>query len=98
MEDKEAFDKYVWTIGDGIFRHDRNFGAKLDKWKFMLVEQPKIPFANETLIPKITFTYNFVTEEYARQALSDVYSMILGKAYDFKENDIGRYLICYYDE
>lgn len=97
MENKEAFDQYVWTIGDNIIRHDRNFGAKLDKWKFMLTNQPKVPFANEAKIPNITFTYDFKTAESARNALSNLYQMLWGKPYPFDGTEFGQYLICYCD-
>lgn len=97
MENKEAFDQYVWTIGDNLIRHDRNFGIKLDKWRFMLTNQPKVPFANDSRIPRITFTYDFKSEEIAHSALNDLNQMIWGKPYPFDGADFGRYLICYCD-
>src|ERR1044071_4397606 len=97
MENKETFDQYVWTIGDSLFRHERNFGIKLDKWKFMLANQPKVPFANETSIPNITFTYNFKSEEAARTALNDLFRMLWSKPYPFDGTEFGKFLICYCD-
>jgi hypothetical protein len=95
--DEAAFNSYVWTISHNIFCHDRYFGALIGDWKFMLVTQPKVPFANDQFIPSMTFTYNFIDDATARRALNEISLKLYGWEYNFQENDFGQYLICYHE-
>ncbi len=90
-------DQLVWTIVNGIYCHDRFFGATLDRWHFMLVPQPKIPFANETAIPKIVFTYNFIDEKTAVYVIKSVFYYLYGSEITLRDSDFGNYLICFYE-
>ena len=93
--EEEDYNKYVWTIAHNIICHERFFEVSLDKWQFMLVPQPKVPFADENNIPRITFVYDFLDDQKANKALKDIYQLIFGVEFQFKDSDHGRYVICY---
>ena len=94
--EKQDKDKYAWTIAHNIICHDRFFGCSLDKWEFMLVPQPKIPFATEDLTPNITFTYNLVDEDTAKYILNEVSLTLYNQEHKLSSADFGNYLICFF--
>lgn len=93
----ELLRQYAIVIADSICSMCRGFGPSLDKWKFMIVAQPKIPFANETTTPNITYTYKLHDDAEAKKTLTAVYRLIFDKEYEFTDSDFGQYLICYLD-
>lgn len=94
--DEEAIQDYIQTIVDCINRH-HHLGALVSRWQFMLVTQPKVPFASEPHVPNITLTYDLVNDATARRILNDVHQALFDFPYPFRENDNGKYLICYHD-
>lgn len=93
----ELLRQYAIVIANSVCSVSRGFGPSLDKWRFMLVQQPKIPFANDTKIPNITYTYKFHDDSQAKEMLEAVYRLIFNKEYEFSDSDFGQYLICYLD-
>lgn len=61
----------------------------------MIVAQPKIPFANDSKIPNITFTFKFNSDEETREAMKILYKLLFDSEYYFNQSDFGSYLICY---
>jgi hypothetical protein len=93
----ELLRQYAIIVADTICSISRGFGPQLNEWNFMLVEQPKIPFANESKVPNITHTYKLHDNAEARKMLTIVYRLIFDKEYEFSDSDYGQYLICYPD-
>lgn len=87
--------QYAITIANSICSMSRTFGPTLDRWDFKLVQQPKVPFANELTVPNVTFTYKLNDEESAIKVLELLYDMLYGQKFNFKDSDHGVYLICY---
>jgi|GEM_PF-2721889 len=93
--EEQILRKYAITIANLVTTMTKSFGPNLDKWKFMLVSEPKIPFANETKVPNVTFTYKLKSEENAKFVLGLLINMLYGTEYIFNVTDNGPYLICY---
>ena len=96
--DDELLRQYALTIANTVSVMTRGFGPRLDQWDFMLVSQPKIPFANETAVPNITYTYNFETNEKASAVVQMLHEFLYGTPYEPKGSDNGCYLICFVKE
>ncbi|MBN4071508.1 hypothetical protein JYT72_03240, partial [Crocinitomix catalasitica] len=66
MEKQQLLREYAITIANLVTAMTRDFGPSLDRWDFMLVAEPKIPFASEPKVPNVTFTYKLKSEENAQ--------------------------------
>ncbi|MCO6499320.1 MAG: hypothetical protein J5I47_02965 [Vicingus serpentipes] len=91
-----ATEDYIHLITNVIYAHTKYFEMDIDKWEFMIVSQPKIPFSNEPKVPNITHTYNLNNEDLAKRIVNAVHNNLYGIPYEMKENDNGNYLICFY--
>lgn len=95
---KELLRPYALTIANTIMTMSRGFGPRLDQFDFMLVTQPKVPFATDENVPNITFTFNLETDENAKEVLRLLHEFLFNVDYQPQESEFGHYLICYSKE
>ncbi|MFA7274563.1 MAG: hypothetical protein WC044_11890 [Crocinitomicaceae bacterium] len=86
---------YAMMIANTVMTMSRGFGPRLDQWCFMRVTEPKIPFANESKVPNITFTFNLETDNNAQEVLELIYEFLYDQGYKSLDSEFGHYLICY---